>query len=104
MPKIRSSSDPNDPRPWFKFDINPPLNRVVFSEANGRPGLGRVVTTHAIKIDPALPNEVHVLAVTEDGIVDFVPLSKQRPVYYAHLAWYDPSTGTLTTLDFEDGA
>lgn len=45
-------------------------------------------------------DEIHVVAVTIDGEVDFVPHSEQRLEYYAHLAWYDPKTQTWDVLDF----
>lgn len=51
---------------------------------------------------PRLEDEVHVLAVTLDGDLEFVPESKQRPAYYAHLGWYDPTSGEWTALEFVD--
>lgn len=68
-------------------------------------------TTHMFALDTdttaptggvAPASEVHVLAVTLDGDLEFVPLSKQRPAYYAHLAWFDPSTGEWDRLQFID--
>lgn len=76
-------------------------------------------TTHTFELDgdtdptvdddgnptgPAPADEVHVLAQTFDGELEFVPLSKQRPEYYAHLAWFEPDTGEWTALEFHDPA
>lgn len=46
--------------------------------------------------------QVHVLAVTLDGDLEFVPESQQASVYYAHLAWYEPATGEWTAFEFID--
>lgn len=100
---IRSNPDPTDPHPWFKFNVDVAGKKVTFTEANGRPALGNIVKSHVIDLNPGKATERHVLAVTEDGIVEFVPESEQRPVYYAHLAWYDPTTQTLEVLDFQEG-
>jgi hypothetical protein len=52
---------------------------------------------------PSLADEVHVLAVTLEGDLEFVPTSRQRHVYYAHLAWYDPLTKVWDKLQFVEG-
>lgn len=129
MPVILSTSDPDDPRPWFRFTFDGATLTVDMTEANGLAAYskanGRAVSKqkeaaarrkHAFTLaperradlpprDPALPprdQEVHVLAMTEDGDLEFVPQSEQRPVYYAHLAWYDPATGDVAVLEFVD--
>ncbi len=53
---------------------------------------------------PTLADEIHVLAETLDGDLEFVPESQQRETYYAHLGWYDPATGEWTLLEFVDPA
>lgn len=100
--QIRSSSNPDDPRPWFEYAVDIAGKKVTFTKANGRPAMASIVKDHAIAFKPGKLNERHVLAVTEDGVVEFVPVSEQRPVYYAHLAWYDPTTQTLEILEFTE--
>lgn len=51
---------------------------------------------------PELADEIHVLAVTIDGDVEFVPFSRQNRFYYAHLGWYDPKTREWDVLQFID--
>lgn len=49
---------------------------------------------------PNLAEEVHVLAVTLEGEVEFVPFSRQKAEYYAHLGLYNPATGEWEVLQF----
>lgn len=111
MPKIVSNSDPTNPRPWFEFTLGTDL-RTEITVANG---LASAKWTNASSQEEnALVNnsshshilnsnkngEIHVLAVTLGGKLEFVPFSEQRDEYYAHLAEYDPNTGKITQLEF----
>lgn len=124
---VKSKSDESTANPWVQFDVADgslqvtvrALNGVVpFREAQARAegrelaarerseiaSRGqRAVRTHTFTVDTSVPAELHVLAVTVDGDLEFVPASKQRPVYYAHLAWYDPTTSEWSRLSFVDG-
>lgn len=106
---ITSSSDPENAFPWFEFTLDIPGGSVTFTKANGLSiATGKappqaesgLLKAHSIALSSTKPNEVHVLAVTMDGAVEFVPESEQKPIYYAHLAWYDPTTDELTVLEF----
>lgn len=115
---IRSCSNPDDPRPWADIDLADGSTAVTVKELNGLPafrqrnGLGADVppgwkrrpnsTAHSFAVDGGAPDEIHVLAVTLDGAIVFVPESQQESVYYAHLAWYDPATGEWTRLVFTE--
>jgi len=46
--------------------------------------------------------EKHVLAITLDAELEFVPASKRRPVPYAELAVVDPMSGDADVLAFVD--
>jgi hypothetical protein len=113
MPEIRSSRDPDDPRPWFDFRLRSDLRAVVedvkglaaadWSDADETDEQALVEDSpHSLVISREKPEERHVLAVTTDGAIEFVPESEQRPVYYAHLAWYDPLLDEITQLQFID--
>lgn len=58
--------------------------------------------SHTLLFDPAALKETHVLALRLDGEFELVPRSKQRPVYYAHLAEVDPVSGDAEVLAFSD--
>lgn len=87
-----------------------PLSAAERSKvASSRPGKRRFALSTEKRAnpsqaaDPGPPNlaeEIHILAVTLDGEYEFVPVSRQRPEYYAHLGWYDPSTKEWTILQF----
>lgn len=111
MPRIESSSDPSNGLPWFKFDVDTVDMSVGFSKANGLANFPDAAagadldhlppnSRHSLKLSTDKPDEVHVLAVALDGTLEFVPVSEQREVYYAHLAWYDPSTGNADAMEF----
>jgi hypothetical protein len=113
MPKIKSNSSPDSPRPWFEFTFNAATLEVTFTKANGiSKAISKVTKAkesalkgkRKVKIKAGKESEVHVLAITLEGDVEFVPVSEQRPEYYAHLAWYDPTTGSLDALEFEEEA
>lgn len=125
---IVSRRDPDDPRPWADLELTDGSLDVQVRELNGLPafrarnGLGADeppgwkrrpdATAHtfarssddqaAADTGVAPADEIHVLAVTLDGELEFVPTSQQQPVYYAHLAWWDPATGEWTALEFID--
>jgi len=106
---IRSVDDPNNPKPWFEMDLDEASMSLRIRKANG---LSRalagvspraeqaLVKTHPLQLNPQARDEIHALAVTLDGSLEFVPMSKQRPVYYAHLGFYDPRTDTWELLEF----
>lgn len=139
---IKSSANPEDPRPWFEMLLADGSPEVELLAANGllafrehmadigkRPFPAeereRVMKNETAaarrkyptrlatgprpqgspkpeESRPNLRDEVHVLAMTMDGEVEFVPSSQQRHEYYAHLAWYDPLTSEWTALEFGD--
>lgn len=112
MTVIKSDPDPDTGRPWFDFDFDTSALEATFREANGlsnHPDAAANASVdhlppnskHAMSLNANKDTEVHVLAVALDGTLDFVPLSEQRAEYYAHLAWYDPTDGTLDKLEFE---
>lgn len=84
------------------------FKRTEFSNAAGRMQTLSLATGPRLPGEkvfegrPNLSDEEHMLAVTEDGEIEFVPFSRQRQVYYAHLASYDPLTGEWTLLSFVD--
>lgn len=111
MPEIISNSDSTDPRPWFDFRVSSDLWVDIF-EANG---LAAATWTnaseqaeqaltensrHSLGLTSGKETETHVLAVATDGGLEFVPRSEEAGVYYAHLGWYDPETGTWEKLEF----
>lgn len=126
---IVSRRDETDPHPWADLDLIDGSLEVQVRELNGLPafrarnGLGvedppgwkrrPQATSHtfarstddvaAAGTGVAPADEVHVLAVTLDGVLKFGPTSQQQPVYYAHLAWWDPATGEWTALEFVEG-
>lgn len=113
MTLINSVKDPDDPHPWFDFELRSDL-RAEIREATGLSAAAwtdaatsdeQVLvddSAHSLAISAEKPMEEHVLAVTTEGEIDFVPRSEQRAVYYAHLAWYDPETDELDVLEFAD--
>lgn len=123
---VTSRRDPARPEPWAELDLVDGSLSVTVQALSGldvareraaervgepldqktRDQLAKAkrphVTEHTFALDPDAPDEVHVLAQTLDGDLEFVPLSKQRAVYYAHLAWFAPSTAEWTALQFVD--
>ena len=94
--------------PWFDLEIDG-TGRLRINDANGlsatRPEtrakeIALKKRFPAFVVAPDVMNEQHVLAITLNGDLEFVPFSKQRPEYYAHLGWYDPSTDTWELLQF----
>lgn len=114
---IRSFSDPARPEPWAELVVADGSLDVTVRALNGLEAYKRArgedvppgwkrrpeATAHTLARSPSKPDETHVLAVTLDGDLEFVPQSEQRPVYYAHLAWWDPATGEWTVLEFVEG-
>lgn len=113
-PEITSSSDPDDPRPWFDYRVSTDL-WVDVLEANGVAAAGwtnaseqaeqalKDDSRHSLALNPNKSEEEHVLAVDIDGQLVFVAASEQAPIYYAHLARYDPVAGEWTeTLRFTE--
>lgn len=111
--KIESNSDPNDPRPWFDHDLRSDL-RADIRDANGAAAADWTTATetdeqtlvedssHSLTISSEKPEEVHILLVTTDGQLQFIPESEQPAVCYAHLAWFNPDTGEITQLNFQE--
>ena len=108
MPKIRSNPSPDSPMPWFDFTFDG--ETFDLKQCNGlaaskqcksvdKAKESRLNKKHKVKKKSDKKDEVHVLAITLDGEVEFVPASEQRPVYYAHLAWVYPD-GTIEELEF----
>jgi len=113
MPEIKSSSDAADARPWFNHDLRSDL-RAEVEDANGLAAAEWTEATdndeqtlveesvHDLVISSEKPEEVHVLLVTTDAQLRFVPRSEQPAVCYAHLAWYDPASDEITQLNFTE--
>ena len=125
-PPIRSRRDEARPEPWAdllladgSLDVQVrELNGLLVAREHAAERAGQALdkatrnkleqgrrpnaTSHTFELDADADDEVHVLAQTLDGDLEFVPESKQRPEYYAHLAWFDPSTGEWTALEFVD--
>ncbi|MDQ7794160.1 MAG: hypothetical protein RDU89_07070 [bacterium] len=107
---IRSDPSEDSPRPWFEFEFNEKSLAVTVSRIRGLSrALGRSDRaledslegkTVALQLNPDRATEIHVLAVTLDGELEFVAESQQRPIYYAHLAWYDPVKREAKVLKF----
>lgn len=116
---LKSSSNPDDPRPWADLALTDGSLDVTVNALNGlvafrqRNGLGAEAppgwqkrpdpTSHSFSLTAGKEAETHVLAVTLDGTLVFVAESDQQSVYYAHLAWWEPASGEWTALDFIDG-
>lgn len=113
MPEQPITSNPSadSPNPWFEFTVDSATMDAAISNASGIDA--SPLTTDAATDDDPLGDyslsltagkegERHVLAVRLDGTVEFVAVSDQQEVYYAHLAWYDPSTGEVTQLVFQE--
>lgn len=113
---IRSCIAADCPRPWFEFTgiVVTPLG-ITFTVARCTgpaastecktvtPAKERALEkAHTLAFDPTALTEPHVLALTLEGVMEFVPVSKQRQVYYAHLAFVDPVSGDAEVLIFED--
>lgn len=118
--RITSSDNPNNPFPWADLEINDNSLSVGVKAFNGLEAYQRIkmrqqgqsltpTMAQKFKKNPETlnlrlknPSERHVLAVTEEGEYEFVPFSQQRLIYYAHLAWYTPTTGEWEVLKFEN--
>lgn len=112
---IRSCSDADCPKPWVEFSafaVNALGVTFTIFTVNGPAASPECKTVDEAKertiegsrtlpFDVTAIDERHTLALTLDGDVEFVPLSKQRPIYYAHLAFVDPVTGDADVLAFE---
>ncbi|MEX0748786.1 MAG: hypothetical protein WD467_03260 [Candidatus Saccharimonadales bacterium] len=123
---IVSRRDPNHPTPWCDFEVTDGSLTVIIQELSGlRPcrqlmaeqsnsllpattcdqlegKCSAMATTHNLTLDPSAATVKHVLAVTLDGDLEFIPEHLQQPIYFAHLASYEPSTGEWTKLRFVD--
>jgi hypothetical protein len=110
MPHIFSNPDPASPQPWFDFDFDG--ENFIVRECNGlaasketkanKATEAALKKSHKVKKKVGKESETHVLAITLEGVVEFIPQSEQRPVYYAHLAWVHPD-GTIESLEFVEG-
>lgn len=108
--RLHIESDPSEEteHPWFNFWIDPDEMTVEFRQANGCEGASRLVgkkkhslTLQTTSSDDGPVTEPHVLAVKTDGTWEFVPLSRQQAIYYAHLAFYYPADDRWEVLYFE---
>lgn len=111
---IQSCPDASCPRPWVEFSdfaVTPTGVRVSIARCTGVAAAPFVAagedreraleTTHLFAFDTDALSERHALAITLEGELELVPFSKQRQVYYAHLAFIDPETGDAEVLKFE---
>ena len=113
---IRSCADGDCPRPFVEytdFKVKPGGIELAIARCSGPAASAECKTVDAAKeralekvwsftYDLTAPTELHVLALRLDGQLEFVPQSKQQPVYYAHLAFVDPVSGDADVLAFVD--
>lgn len=112
---MRSCPDAACPKPWVtfsRFEVAAGVGvEFTVTEVNGPAASPECAKVDAAKertlegkrslsFDLTAPTEKHALAISLDGEIELVPLSKQRPVYYAHLAFVDPVTGDAEVLAF----
>ena len=107
---FHSEKSRSSPRPWVKWALNEPIKRFTITDVTGLSARGLVSPekeavlkrVYTLELSPIKPTEIHVVAITLDGNLEFVPESEQRPEYYAHLGWYNPVMDTWTILDFQE--
>ena len=107
---IRSHSAVTSTRPWVDFDVNETSKMLTIHDFNGLSASGKVSRqkevgmrkSQMLLLHPLALTEWHVLAITLDGTIEFVPFSQQRPEYYAHLGVYKPESNTWELLQFID--
>lgn len=113
---IKSCADGDCPRPFFEyadFKVKPGGIECKITRCSGPAASAECKTVGAVKeralekvwsftYDLTALTEPHVLALRLDGVLEFVPQSKQKPVYYAHLAFVDPVSGDADVLAFVD--
>ena len=85
--------------PWYAYDVDLVKGELTLALAKDALLQGKKV---CLKPLPGHELETHVLAVTLDRQVEWVPISKQKPVYWAHLGFWDPATDTLRLLEFQE--
>lgn len=113
-PNVNSDPDPDNGMPWFDFDIDNASMSVTFAEANGLSNYPDAAdnasvdhlppnSSHPLSLSDTKPGETHVLIVALDGSLEFIPQSEEGGDYYAHLAWYYPSSDTWDIFNFVDG-
>ena len=113
--QIKSSSDPDDPRPWAEMAaslLGDGQVQITLSKINGLAASSEVSAdtakeqalcqTYTFQLTSGKEDQLHFLIVTFDGDLKWVPQDELPSVCYAHLAWYDPSTDTLTALQFTE--
>lgn len=113
---ITSCADGVCPRPFVEysdFKVKPGGIELAITRCTGPAASPECSTVDKTKeraletmwsftYDPTALTELHVLALRLDGQLEFVPQSKQQPVYYAHLAFVDPVSGDADVLAFVD--
>lgn len=97
---ITSNDDPAKPEPWATLTLLDASTSVTINAFKGV-ATTTVVGTHALTLKLGKETEVHVLAVTMGGALEFVPVSEQAVEYFTHLAWYDPVAAAWTVLRFQ---
>lgn len=115
---IKSCADGHCARPFVEysdFQVKPGGIEFQITHCSGPAASAECKTVDAVKeqalvklwtftYDLTALTEKHVLALRLDGVLEFVPQSKQQPVYYAHLAFVDPVSGDADVLAFVDEA
>lgn len=113
---IRSCPDADCPFPWVEiedFKVTRDGVELRIAKVTGPAARPDVAADHAKerKLEKAhkFPfvgedgkREQHTLALTMEGELIFVPLSKQPPILYAHLAFVNADTLDAEVLAFED--
>lgn len=85
-------------RPWYEVECSTADLRAGLLANKDGVGIGM----KALALDQQRSLEEHILAITLNGQVEFVAASQQRPVYRAHLAFFNPVTQTWRRLVFID--
>ena len=96
---IMSARDPAKGGPWYKLAPTATPMKWKLKEAKEAQLKGRAIN---LAVSTAKPTEMHVLAVTLDRQIKFLPASELPPVCWAFLAFYTPGTDTLRVLDFQE--
>jgi hypothetical protein len=119
MRPIFSCPDPTCPMPWVElsgFKVTKAGIEVAIAKVNGPAASREVAADHAKerrlerkhafafdadhRVNEEGQHEPHTLAITLEGELIFVPLSKQPPILYAHLAFVNTETGDADVLEF----
>ena len=91
--EIRSSSSPDDDRPFYDLSVT---DGGVVVDKDGDGGTGVDLSGESIAVDTSGDS---VVAVSSDGDLITYPVGEKR-ILRAHLGWYHAGSDTLTLLEF----